>query len=507
MGSRDVLLICALVALVAGVVSVVVTPAWSSGPAPAARPRAAPIEDDVSPVAQRVDDALGGGPRPKADSLLVARRLSLGLAGTVPSLEDVRALERVPEARRVDVWTDRVLSDPRHPSYLAERLSRALVGTKAGPFLVYRRHRFVSWLEGELAANRPYDAIARQIVTAEGLWTDSPATNFVTATIVLEEREGRPDEAELAGRVSRAFLAKRIDCAQCHDHPFAKWTNDDFKGLAAFFSGARSTFGGIHEEPRAGDPAPRVPFSPELLPPHGTSRARLATWMTDPKNRAFSRAAANRAWALLFGAPLVSPIDDIRDDTPAPPALDVLAGDFSAHGFDLRRLFRVIAATSAFQDAAFPVTPLRPEQLAGAILQAGSVETVTHHHPLERLGAASRQGTFIARWGDAGDEEMSRVDAATVAQHLLLSNGDLVADASRDRPLRNAAAQIAVMARDDDEALDAIYLATLTRRPSPAERAHFRAKLSAHPSGSGRREAMGDIAWTLINSTEVSCNH
>ena len=152
----------------------------------------------------------------RASDLLIARRLSLALTGSIPSFEEIRTLQRLPKERRVTDWVDRLLSDQRYADYLAERLARAYVGTEEGPFLVYRRRRFVKWLSSQLADNRPYDQLVRDLITVEGLWTDSPAANFLTVTID-QNGDKQPDETRLAGRITRAFLGIRIDCLQCHD--------------------------------------------------------------------------------------------------------------------------------------------------------------------------------------------------------------------------------------------------------------------------------------------------
>ena len=192
--------------------------------------------------------------------------------------------------------------------YFAERLARAYVGAENGPFLLYRRRRFVSWLADQLAQNRPYDALVRDLIADDGLWTDKPATNFVTVT-AQQDKQNQPDPVRLAGRVTRAFLGLRLDCAQCHDaKPPSEWKKIDFEGLSAFFGQTHVGFTGVGDG--AGDYVvedrrtktqrtvePRVPFAAELLPEQGTRRQRLAAWVTHPKNPYFARAAVNRVWA------------------------------------------------------------------------------------------------------------------------------------------------------------------------------------------------------------------
>ncbi len=185
-------------------------------------------------------------PAPRADDWTIARRLSLALTGTIPSLQEIRQLEATSDEHKIKWWLEGLLQDRRSADYLAERFARAFVGTEDGPFLVYRRRRFVSWLSDELLKQRPYDQLVRELIASEGLWTDKPATNFVTVTVEPASRN-QPNPERLAGRVARAFLGIRLDCAQCHNHPFEKWRQADFQGLAAFFGQVKEGFTGTYD--------------------------------------------------------------------------------------------------------------------------------------------------------------------------------------------------------------------------------------------------------------------
>ncbi len=199
--------------------------------------------------------------------------------GTIPSLEEIRQFEYLPAEQRLPWWIDHILQDRRFADNFAERFARAFVGTEDGPFILYRRRRFVAWLGDQFAANRPYDQIVRELIASEGLWTDKPATNFLSVTI-QPDNKNQPDPVRLAGRVTRAFLGLRLDCAQCHNHPFAEWKQADFQGLSAFFGQTHLGFTGVHDGPGEYEVkdrktqelrivAPSVPFAAELLPEHG----------------------------------------------------------------------------------------------------------------------------------------------------------------------------------------------------------------------------------------------
>ncbi|HUY92144.1 MAG TPA: DUF1549 domain-containing protein [Pirellulales bacterium] len=475
----------------------------------------------------------------RADDLTIARRLSLALAGTIPSLEEIRWFESLPAERRLNDWLGALLTDRRHHDYLAERLARAYVGVEDGPFVLFRRRRFVAWLADQLAENRPYNELVEELITESGLWTDRPATNFITVTIEPDKKKG-PDASALAARVSRAFLGIRLDCAECHDHPFESWKQADFQGLAAFFGQTKHGFTGIRD--REGEYQienrvtgkletiePRVPYQSDLLPHSGALRKQLADWATHPQNKAFGRAIANRIWALVFGRPLVEPIDDVHADERLPPALDVLAKDFVAHGYELRRLIQVIALSDAFtrdsrvnsadevspaagellaaQWAVFPLTRLRPEQVVGGLLQSASLKTIDYDsHIVIRIARATEQSDFIKRYGDDGDDEFAP-QGGTIPQRLLMMNGKQVTEKTSDSIIGNAATQIAALAPRDERVIETAYLAVLTRRPSPAEAAYFSQKLADRSDQRSRRQRVEDLVWTLLNSTEFSWNH
>ena len=507
-------------------------------------------------VVERVDaefvarwEKEGLEPAPPADELTRIRRLSLGLTGTIPALQEIRAFEEArdfyagnqpPPNNHIQWWLSHLFEDRRTSDYLAERFARAYVGVENGPFLVYRRRRFVSWLSDQFHGNQPYDKVVRSLITAEGLWTSNPEVNFFTVTVDENDKKNKPDEVKLAVRMTRAFLGVRLDCVQCHDDRLNdRWVQKDFHQLASFFSGANMRLSGLRETGRSyeykyrGDPPVevprRVPFLPELLPEKGEPRDRLAAWVTDKHNRAFARAAVNRIWALMFGRPLVEPIDEIplKDSlkNPYPPGLETLVDDFIDHDFDLQRLIRVIAATRVFgldskvsEDrtpltekhdqhwAAFALSRLRPEQVAGSIIQAASLTAIdADSHILFRMTRVFQQGDFIKRYGDVGADEFYAL-GGTISQRLLMMNGKLVHERIKDDLVANAAARILATAPDDEAVVQTTYLAVLSRQPTQEEVQYF-AGLLTQKGDRSRKDKQEDLYWALLNSTEFSWNH
>ncbi len=480
-------------------------------------------------------------PAPRADDLTIARRLSLALTGTIPSFEEIRALEARPADERLHWWVSRLLADRRYADYVAERFARAFVGTEEGPFLIYRRRRFVSWLSDQLQHNTPYDQIVRQLISGTGLWTDSPGVNFLTAT-VMEDSDGRTDPIRLAARTSRAFLGMRIDCLQCHDDYLGNVVlgspdsprdglQSDFHQLAAFYSQANTSLLGVKDDDQlyqykyldaeVEEEVPAiVPFGPELLSAEGTRRQQLARWVTHPQNKPFARASVNRIWALMLGRPLVEPIDDIPLHGEYPPGLETLADGFVDSGYDLQWLIRVIAASDVFQRdsraafdvtseherhwAIFPLSRLRPEQAAGSLIQASSLKTIdSGAHIIKQVGRFAQQYEFIVRYGDLGEDEFDD-RGGTVAQRLLMMNGELTRKRTDHNPLINAASRIALLSPSDEKAIETAYLCVLTRRPTDTERSHF---LEAFKQQAARTPSVEDLYWILLNSTEFSWNH
>ena len=494
----------------------------------------------------------------QTDDLTVFRRLSLALFGTVPSLEDIRAFEGDSRPDRIDRWVTKMLQDSRYSDYFSERLARSLVGVEAGPFIVFRRDRLKSWLADQLHKDASWSQMTKELIAAEGLWTDRPAANFITVARI--DNSGL-DENKLAGRTVRTFLGQRIDCAQCHDHPFdPAWQQADFEGLAAFFCEAKLSPGGVTDDSGSHRPAvykvtdpgteverivaSAVPFQPELLPEKGGPRNRLAEWVTHKNNRRFERAIANRVWGFMFGKPLHEPVDDLPhpiDGQTGP--LDILGQEFRARGDRLSVLIRIIAQSDVFRLSSrsiadnektyteqvkawsvFPLVRLRPEQVIGSLFQAGHLRTIDQNsNPFVRLQKFGNENDFLNEYGDPGEDELLQ-QVGTIPQALLRMNGRFTVEQSKV-DLLSATSQIISFSPDNAAIIDNCCLACLCRHPTEDEQVFFLNLLdSTVESTDQRREAdseskplseplrtraavVEDLVWTLFNSPEFSWNH
>ncbi|HEY0981910.1 DUF1549 domain-containing protein [Schlesneria sp.] len=533
--------------VVAGLVVLVVSAARSSS-IPARPTMPAAVTSDISSIVAQVDQLFADQwreakiePALPADELALFRRLSLVLHGTAPSLEEIRRFETDYGSDRIARWTAEMLADRRFANYFTRRFSRFLVGAEEGQVLVFRRDRFWAWMSDQLHANRPYDEIVRAMISERGLWTDKPEVNFVAAVV----NEGVVDHNKLAGRTARAFLGQRIDCAECHNHPFANWKQSQFEGLAACYGELNISPVGVEDNQvdktvapyrlqdrvtlNDRDVVPAVPYHEEWMPSEGTTRARLAAWVTHPANRRFDRAIVNRVWGLMFGKPWIQPVDDLPDpgdEHPVPTdLLDVLGADFRVHGCDLKRLITVIAASRPFRLSsqhpsfetgenveliehvwgAFPISRLRPEQVIGAMLQASSIKTLDHNsHWTMRAIRFFKELDFVKEYGDLGDEELTE-RAGTIPQALLRMNSEFAAEWSKST-IFSAAGRIAGMAPNDESCLDNCFLICLTRHPTAEERATLIPQLEG-TKGDDRAYVVEDLFWTLFNSPEFCWGH
>lgn len=501
----------------------------------------ATIVPQVDQTFERRWNEAGLNPAEPAAEIQVFRRLSLALYGTIPALEELREFEADVKPDRLTRWTVRMLCDDRSAEYLAERLSVAFVGDRENNVPGFRRERFSAWLRGELRNGTPFDEIVRQSITGSGQPTISGAANFLSAEIAQGEHYAN----RLAGRTARAFLGQRMDCAECHDHPFAPWKQADFQGLAAYFGQLVRSQAGVGDE-RGREHVvedrktqerdvikPRVPFHSEWLAAGLPRRGQLGQWVTHPDNRRFRRAIANRMWGLMFGKPWHSPVDDLPD----PPALvesdggesdglellDLLGDDLAAHGFDVRRLALVIACSRPFRLASthpqfespqtalpaetswavFPLVQLRPEQLSRSMQQAQSVQRLRSDDVISREHRAHWRREFTDQYGSLGELELDE-QSGSIQQMIVRMTGRFTNESIRSS-MRNSCRRIA-QAADDRECLDACFLVCLARQPAPAEQSLFLGQLKA-ARRQERQRVVEDIFWAMLNSPEFVWNH
>jgi hypothetical protein len=478
---------------------------------------------------------LGLTPSPLCSDEEFLRRLSLDAIGTLPTPEEVRAFlaDRSTDKRAKAI--DRLLARPEFVDFWALkwgdllRINRDALNEKG-------MWSFHNWVRGQLRDGRPVDEFVRDIVTAEGsTYTEGPA-NFY--------RIGRTAE-DWAETTAQVFLGVRMQCAKCHHHPFEKWSQDDYYGLAAFFTrlGTKNSqefgiFGqesvvylrpaGEQQHPRKGTVVkPHVLGGPPADDPLDR-RKPLADWLTAPDNPYFARNIANRFWGYLMGRGLVEPLDDIRATNPAsnPELLDALAADFVNHKFDLKHLLRTIFSSRAYQlsSAVSPgneadatniyftrctVKRLTAEQLADAADAATGTREKYVGLPAGtraiQLPDPRVRSYFLDVFGRPARQiacECERTVTPNIAQALHLLNGDFL-----NRKIADPAGRVERLFKEKTPlpaVVEELYLVTLSRPPHADEAARALDWVRQAPTP---REGAQDLLWVLMNSREFLFNH
>jgi hypothetical protein len=458
---------------------------------------------------------------PLADDARFFRRVHLTLAGRIPVSSEVRTFLADTDPHKRAKTIDRLLDSAAYANHMtAAWRGWLLPEAAANPDPTNTSAGFDAWVRSRIRANMPYDKFVSELLTAplngqpaarrtaeDGDDTSSPLA-FYTA------KEGKPEN--LAAATSRVFLGVQLECAQCHDHKFAKWTRDQFWGLAAFFGGVeRSSGGGLREVldrreiliPNA-DRSVAATFLDDREPQwrfKQSPRATLAAWVTAPDNPFFAKAAVNRLWGFVFGVGIVDPVDDFHDQNLPSHAelLDSLTAAFVESGFDTKFILRAICLSETFQRsstvtvpkqqdarlfARFPVQGLTPEQLYDslAVATGAGLEGPTPFY----AGSPRRQ--FL----EAFALTQRKTDApTTIIQALTLMNGGMVGAATTPGSSRTLAAIVDLPGLTPAQRVEALYLAVLSRLPRPDEQQ----RALAHD--------YSDVLWALLNGIEFRTNH
>ncbi len=507
-----------------------------------------PSENPLDATAVTEWKRLGVEPAPLTNDATFLRRVFLDLIGTLPTVDEARQFQADTSATKRSRIIDQLLERPEYVDYWSLkwgdllRAHRRYLGDKG-------LASFNGWIRQSVRDNKPLDMMTRELLTAQGnLFTNGPVGYFFIDDKV----------EDLAETTSQVFLGIRLQCTKCHHHPNEVWSQDDYYGLAAFFSKLEtkdsgtigSRFGGPKSlrATRTINPnrkpqmvvAPRVfgarPFDRETtIDPKATTesaedvvdpRQQLAEWITKADNPYFARNFANRYWAALFGVGLVEPVDDLRATNPAsiPSVLDALSQKFVEQGFDAKSLLRTICTSRVYQLAP-ELNPSRdvdgtlfthriPRRLTAEVLLdainqvAGTTETFTGQ-PVGTRAIALPDPTiasnFLSTFGRPQRNnpcECARGSNTDLSQALHLANsadlhGKIISTAGR------LSAHLTAN-RGDDEIVDDLYLSAMTRLPTDEERTVIRELLA---DGTPHEATWQDILWALLNSAEFVFGH
>ncbi len=466
------------------------------------------------------------------------RRAYLDAVGRMPTPAEAKAFLADSDPKRRDKLIDKLVTLPEFADFWAMKWSDVLRSSRK-TIQLKGAHGFQIWLRDRLAENVGIDTIVRELLTATGNTFANPPANYYRIV---------KDPQSLAESTAQLFLGVRMQCAKCHNHPFERWTQDDYYGMAAWFARVKTkpepgikpapnvtnaevvltTRDGEVSQPRTGQVMkPRMLGEGDAdVKPRADRREALADWLTKPENPFFAKSVANRVWFHLMGRGIVDPVDDFRESNPAcnDELLDALAKDFAAHKFDLRHLVTTVMKSRTYQLSAQPnetnkddgryfshaVTKLlTAEQLLDALCDVTGVPEKFAGLPAGTRAIQLPDGEvnhpFLKTFGQPARElacECERESDGNLAQALQLINGPTVNEKVRNP--NNRLGPLLAAKKSESEILDELYFAALARLPEPDE---VKAALAHVAKGSDKRKAWEDVLWAVINTREFLFRH
>ena len=484
-----------------------------------------------------------------SDSAFI-RRAWLDAAGVLPPAEEVERFlaDTSPSAAKRAALVDRILASEPWVDYWSYKWSDLLL-VSSGKLARSNVRAFYRWIRESVAANKPWDRFAYEITTATGRSSEEGAVNF----FVIHR-----NQIDLTENFTQAFLGISMTCARCHNHPLEKWTQRDYYAFANLFSRVQvkqdpdsskgdaalvvNSASGEIRHPRTGEVLTPKPLDGKPMPSHAQPemdrRVYLGKWLTAPDNPLFARTVVNRVWGNFFGRGLVTPVDDLRATNPASndELFAAVTKDFVARGYDVKQLMRTIMLSAAYQRSSEPnetnagddrfysrfiVRRLPAEVILDAISQVTGVPEKFAGYPLGtralQLPDTRVPSYFLDIFGRPERKATSaaeRMQDPTLTQALHVINGDTL-----QLKLTDADGTIGRFAREkvsDEQAIERLYLAALSRKPSADETSKIAAVLKASRADAAassanetatRQAALEDLAWAVFTSKEFLFNH
>lgn len=463
------------------------------------------------------------------------RRAFLDATGTLPSPREVESFLADGSADKRAKLIDGLLAREEFTDYWTNRWADVLLisSDKIGSTAMWS---FYNWTRAGVAANKPWDKLVREIITAGGNTLENGAANYYVM---------HKEVTDLTENASMAFLGMSITCARCHNHPLEKWTQKQYFQMANLFArvglknGVRagdvqvySNPTGEVNHPRLNKPLPPAPLDGEALSFDSPKdrRQHLADWLTSPSNPYFARAAVNRVWKNFLGRGLVEAVDDMRATNPPSneELLAALTKDFTDHGFDLKHLIRAIMNSAAYQRSSKPnetnkqderfysryiIKRLPAEAMLDAVSQVTGVPTDFPGYPAGmravQLPDARVNSYFLTVFGKPprfATCECERTGEPSVTQALHAINGDTI-----NQKLRAPGGLVdsfLKLGATDETIINHLYLSALSRRPESAELSRLLELMNdGKVATESRRQAIEDLVWAVLTSKEFMFNH
>jgi len=471
-------------------------------------------------------------PSELCDDATFLRRATLDITGSLPTPEELGEFLAEESPAKRQHLVEALLNRPEFADLWVMKWAELLqIRSRQEQFSQKAALAYYQWLRGQLLANVPLDQIVRELLTASGSTLQNPAANYYQVTT---------DTLKIAENTAQVFLGMRLQCAQCHNHPFDRWTMNDYYSFAAFFPQVSRKPG---EDPReaivfdkgegeVNHPVSGKPMPPKFLgadhpqiPPGQSRRAVLAAWLASPENPHFARNLANIVWAHFLGRGIIDPVDDVRISNPAsnPELLEALAARFTAYQYDFKKLVRDICTSRTYQLSTRPnetnegddrnfakaaIRRLRAEVLLDCVSQI--TETQDKFTGLPRgaravqIADGNTTSYFLTTFGRATRQTPCSCEVKAepnLSQALHLLNGSTV---------ENKISEGAVVRKmltagwERREIIENLYLRCLSRKPTEAEMAKL---LGFFKDGHFAEEVLQDLFWSLLNSKEFVFNH
>jgi hypothetical protein len=529
---------------IVGVFTIAIVPAWGQ--------TASYDKDAVKALSKRIDEHLakvwkkaGVTPAPKAEDHVFFRRLNLDLAGRIPDLIPMTDFVDDDSPDKRWMWVDRMLESKDHNQHFANVWRSIMLGYQTNQQFQFLVPQFETWVRERVEKNVGIDKMVNQLLTSQN---NNPNMGFNPGF----QNQGSPqlfflaneNKAEnLAGATSRVFLGVKIECAQCHAHPFAKWSKEQFWEFAAFYSAPPP------QVRRPGivpvEKVQKFQQGREILIP-GTdkvvkakflngkepkwdvvnnSRKTLADWVTSPDNPYFAKAMADHIWSYLMGVSLLEPIMEPSDDSPVthPDLLNDMAKALIDNNFDAKFLMRAIVHTDAYQRSSggakladkedyqlfvrMPIRSLSPEQIFDSVSMATRYDEprpVQNQQFFDPRQLQSPRAQFMLKYTN---QDRRHEPQTSILQALFLMNGKFMADRTKlenNQDLKDLAAQTK---GGHPARIRSLYMIVLSRPPRADEIDRLLPYLERGGATGNLGEALSDIYWALLNSSEFLLNH
>ncbi|TWT82140.1 hypothetical protein CA13_36010 [Planctomycetes bacterium CA13] len=459
------------------------------------------------------------------------RRVTIDITGLLPTEDEYAKFIADTAADKRAAVINQLLERKEFSEIWAMKFAQLLMIKSTNQVSYKSAFLYANWLTDKFARNVPIDQMVRELLTSTGGTFASPATNFY---------EIEPDTLKTAENVAQVFMGIRTQCAQCHNHPFDRWTQNDYYGFASFFSqvGRKQAedyrekivfnrFSGEVKHPLSGKPLPPKFLGGEAPNTKGKDRREVvANWLTSPDNEFFAPSVANRVWAHFMGVGIVDQVDDIRVSNPPsnPELFDVLGKKLVEYKFDLRSLVRDICNSEAYQRSSQPnesnvhdtrnyayavVRRIPAENLLDCLCQVTDSADKFRGLPLGATAVQIADGAtsnyFLDAFGRSPRATVCECEASTapsLSQALHLLNGNSVSNKI------NQGKVLQRWVRDEklskEQVIDRIYVRCMSRQPTSDEKQEL---IGSVPDQGDPLPALTDIFWAVLNSREFAFNH